>query len=75
MSLVRLDCNKCTFGLLVFPPSVLIMLLFHTVLHNLTAPQASLLMGGYENNCKLAPKCSLRKLKEKWAVEEIDRLP
>lgn len=51
------------------------MLLFHTVLHNLTAPQASVLMGGYENNCELAPKCSLRKLKEKWAVEEIDRLP
>lgn len=38
---------------------------FHMILHNLSAPQASVLMAGYEKNCKLALKCEPEKIKRK----------
>lgn len=59
------ELHKCTSGLLVFPPSVLKILIFHKVLHNLRAPQVSMLMAGYENNCNLTLKSESEKIKRK----------
>lgn len=61
---------------LVFPPSVLKMLFFPTRVCTIRAlPRLHCSRADMKITAKWHRNVSLRKLKEKWAVEEIDRRP